>query len=221
MEFYQMEGMDYLIRKPSCFDEKRKYPVILLLHGSGSRGRDIQMLLKNPFFTITEKMDLPFVTVAPQCSEDSWFDMFERLKRLVRHIVSLDYVDAERLYMTGASMGGYGSWHLAMSMPEHFAAIAPICGGGTYANAGRLKNVPVWAFHGAKDRLVLPEESEKMCRCVNGCGGSAKLTVYPENGHDAWSDTYSNPELYEWFLSHRRAEASAPDLFVSDARKFG
>lgn len=221
MEFYNMEGMDYLIRKPSDFCPERKYPVILLLHGAGSRGRDITMLLKNPFFLITGPMDIPFVTVAPQCSEDSWFDMMERLKRLVSHIAKLPYVDAERIYMTGASMGGYGVWQLAMSMPERFAAIAPICGGGVYVNAARLMNVPVWAFHGGKDRLILPEESEKMCERVNRLGGSAKLTIYPENAHDAWSDTYSNPELYAWFLSHTRAGAVTAGEDFSDEKKYG
>ena len=102
----------------------------------------------------------------------------------------------------GASMGGYGTWQLAMSLPDIFAAIVPICGGGMYWNAGKLKNVPVWAFHGALDKTVLPEESEKMVNAVNKRGGSARLTVYPENGHNAWSDTYSNPEVFEWLLSN-------------------
>ena len=104
--------------------------------------------------------------------------------------------------MTGGSMGGYATWQLAMSMPEYFAAIAPVCGGGMYWNARRIVNIPIWAFHGGKDPTVFPEESKKMVDAVNKRGGNAKLTIYPENGHDAWTDTYSNPELYRWLLSH-------------------
>ena len=104
----------------------------------------------------------------------------------------------------GASMGGYATWQLAMSMPDYFAAIVPICGGGMYWNAGRLVNIPIWAFHGEQDTTVFLEESEKMVDAVNRRGGNAKFTVYPYNGHDAWSDTYSNWEVYEWLLQHRK-----------------
>lgn len=118
-------------------------------------------------------------------------------------------------------MGGYGTWQLAMSMPEYFAAIAPICGGGMYWNAGRLINVPVWAFHGALDTTVLPEESKKMVDAVNKKGGQARLTVYPENAHNAWSDTYANPELFAWFLQHENSNAQDIVNEYSDADAFG
>ena len=97
-------------------------------------------------------------------------------------------------------MGGYTVWQLGMSMPEVFAAMVPICGGGMYWNAGRLANVPVWAFHGAKDPTVFVEESKKMVDAVNACGGNARLTIYPENGHDSWTDTLTNPEVFKWLL---------------------
>ena len=101
-------------------------------------------------------------------------------------------------------MGGYATWQLAMSMPECFAAIVPICGGGMYWNIWRIKDLPVWAFHGAKDTTVLVEESVKMVNALNDNGGCAKLTIYPENGHDAWSDTYSNPDVFAWLLQHTK-----------------
>jgi predicted peptidase len=104
-------------------------------------------------------------------------------------------------------MGGYATWQLAMSLPEYFAAIVPICGGGMYWNAGRLVNVPVWAFHGQKDPVVLPEESVKMVEAVKHNGGNARLTLYPENAHDAWSDTYRNPEVFEWLLTNENQNA--------------
>ena len=203
ISFFQFEEMQYLIRFPDGYKIGQKYPVIILLHGAGGRGNDIDILVNNPYFKITDKYsDFPFITIAPQCSENTWFDMFEQLKRLVRKVATEAFTDKERVYLMGASMGGYGTWQLAMSLPELFAAIVPICGGGMYWNAARLANVPVWAFHGAKDPVVCLEESVKMVDAVNKCGGTAKLTVYPDNQHDAWSDTYANHEVFDWMLKN-------------------
>ena len=141
--------------------------------------------------------------------------MFDNLKRLVTEVTAYDSVDRSRVYLMGSSMGGYATWQLAMSMPTAFAAIVPICGGGMYWNAARLVNVPVRAFHGALDHTVLVEESVKMVDAVNKNGGNAKLTVYPNNGHDAWSDTYSNPEVYEWLLGN----VNKNDLELKDEYK--
>ena len=121
----------------------------------------------------------------------------------------------------GPSMGGYTSWALGMSMPEYFAAIVPICGGGMYWNAGRLINVPIWAFHGGKDSVVFVEESKKMVNAVNANGGNAKLTIYPENDHNAWSDTYSNYEVFEWLLSHKNENAKQLKNEYTDQKIYG
>ncbi|MBQ8610841.1 MAG: prolyl oligopeptidase family serine peptidase [Oscillospiraceae bacterium] len=161
------------------------------------------------------------MTVAPQCSADTWFDLWEHLEALAEEIVRLPYADTERIYLMGSSMGGYGTWQLAMSMPTLFAAIVPICGGGMYWNAGRLVNVPVWAFHGGKDPTVYVEESKKMVDAVNRAGGNAKLTVYPENGHDAWSDTYSNEEVFRWLLQQKKAGVAELSNKYDNAKKFG
>lgn len=216
----ELLGMKYLISEP--LEAEKEHPAIILLHGAGSRGNDLSVLLGGSYFAYTQKLaDFPFITVAPQCSENTWFDMLEQLKALVRHVARLPYVDASRIYLMGASMGGYGVWQLAMSMPECFAAIVPICGGGMYWNAARLKNVPVWAFHGAKDKTVLVEESQKMVDKVNACGGNARLTVYPNNSHDAWTDTYTNPQLYEWLLTHTRSQAALAADGYDNAAQFG
>jgi len=210
IEICKLEELNYVIRYPEGFEEGKKYPVIMLLHGAGGRGNDINVLLENPFFTITEKHEnFPFISVAPLCSANTWFDLFEHLKKLVCKIALSDFTDKEHIYLMGAGMGGYGTWQLAMSMPEFFAAIAPICGGGMYWNASRLINVPVWAFHGANDDVVYPEESKKMVDAVNRCGGKARLTIYPENDHNAWSDTYSNMEVFEWMLSNKNQNTEA------------
>jgi len=123
-------------------------------------------------------------------------------------------VDTNRVYLTGLSMGGYGTWSLALAHPEKFAAIAPICGGGQVIDiilasygkpANPLKNISVWAFHGAKDPVVPLEESERMIAALKKIGAKdVKLTVYPEAEHDSWTEAYNNPELYEWLLTHLR-----------------
>jgi len=196
------ESLPYIIRYPDGYEEGKRCPVILFLHGAGSRDTDIDGLKGNPYFAITEKhANFPFITVAPHCTRNTWFDVSETLQRLVHHILAQPYADVKRLYLMGASMGGYGTWQLAMCMPECFAAICPICGGGPGWNAARLAQVPVWAFHGQKDPVVPVEESIRMTDAVNRCGGSARLTIYPENGHDAWSDTYGSPEVFDWLLS--------------------
>ena len=198
----QFEGFKYIIKYPDCYKKGEKFPVIIFLHGAGSRGEDINILQNNPFFNIVNNHSkFPFITVAPQCSNNTWFDMFEQLIKFACKISDENFADKTRIYLMGASMGGYGTWQLAMSIPEIFAAIVPVCGGGMYWNAGRLVNVPVWAFHGAKDNVVLKEESMKMVDSVNACGGNAKLTIYPENEHDSWSDTYSNPAVFDWLLT--------------------
>ena len=205
MDVTRIQNMQCVIRKPKGFDSNKKYPILLFLHGAGTRGNDIHLLMTNPFFQMTASLEhFPFVAVAPLCEENTWFDVFERLKLLVKDVSRLPYADVDRIYLMGASMGGYATWQLAMSMPEYFAAIVPVCGGGMYWNAGRLVNVPVWAFHGGKDPVVLVEESVKMVDAVNRNSGDAMLTVYPENGHDAWSDTYSNQAVFQWLLKHNR-----------------
>lgn len=213
-------GMKYLITEPE--DMGKKHPVILLLHGAGTRSDNTEKLRGGIYFTHNlSQQDFPFVTVAPLCSENTWFDMMAQLKGLVRHVAALPFVDASRIYAMGASMGGYAVWQLAMSMPESFAAIVPVCGGGMYWNAARLKDLPIWAFHGAKDKTVLVEESVKMVEKVNAAGGNAKLTIYSDNFHDAWTDTYTNPEVYSWLLEHS-CKASVPDADgYDDAEQFG
>ena len=117
-------------------------------------------------------------------------------------------------------MGGYGTWQLAMSRPELFSAIAPICGGGMYWNTARLKNTPVWAFHGDSDGTVLPEESKKMVEKVNANGGSARLTIYEKTSHNAWDPTFRNPEVWEWMLSQKN-HYTATRTEYNDTKTYG
>jgi len=129
------------------------------------------------------------------------------LNGLLDEILASYKVDRDRVYLTGLSMGGFGTWALAAAHPERFAAIVPICGGGNPADAGRLKDLPIWVFHGAKDRAVPLERSEVMVNAIRKAGGSPKFTVYPEAGHDSWTGAYTDPELYKWLLKHLRKGA--------------
>ena len=195
----------YVIRYPNGYKQGERYPVLFYIHGAGGRGADIDVIRNHTFFSLTEKYeDFPFISVAPQCYSNTWFDIFEQLQDFVKMICASDFCDPERVYFMGASMGGYTTWQLAMTMPETVAAIVPICGGGMNWNTARLVNVPVWAFHGDKDTTVYLCESEMMVNKVNKLGGSAKLTVYEGVGHDAWTATFNNPEVFEWLLTNKK-----------------
>ena len=215
-------GMDYWVRYPNGYTEGKKYPVLLFLHGAGTRGKNLNALKNNVFFSITERHnDFPFIVVAPQCYKETWFDLFETLHAFTEFIFQESFTDRQRFYLLGLSMGGYATWQFAISHPEYFAAVIPICGGGMYWDAARLVNVPIWAFHGALDPTVFVEESEKMVNAVNAHGGSAKLTVYPDKLHDAWSATYANIEVFEWLLAHTNNNEKALKNDYADSKKFG
>jgi predicted peptidase len=192
---------------PEAYGEKKqRWPMILFLHGAGERGNDLKKVKKHgPPKIVEKRKDFPFIIVSPQCPTDDWWtEKVEVLINLLDDIVARYKVDTERIYLTGLSMGGYGTWALASAYPERFAAIAPICGGGKSFMSYRLEDVPVWAFHGAKDRVVPLKESEEMVNAIKARRGNAKLTVYPDVGHDSWTKTYNNQELYDWFLKHRK-----------------
>ena len=218
----QFEDINYLIRYPDGYTEGEKYPTILHLHGAGSRGADLNVIRNGTFCRVIDGYEnFPFVSVMPQCSENTWFDHFDTLKRFAAMIAGESFCDPTRLYLMGLSMGGYATWQLGMSCPELFAAMVPICGGGMSWNADRLKAVPVWAFHGGKDTTVYPDESEHMVKRINDFGGSAKLTVYPEAYHDAWTPTYQNYEVFLWLLSQqKKIKVKFSDRFT-DADVYG
>ena len=203
--------LNYLLYLPQDYtaDGGREWPLILFLHGGGGRGNDLQLVQQNGIPKLLEHGEhLPFVVVSPQCPENStWWVQTHAVMALLDEVSRTHAVDPRRVYLTGLSLGGYGTWHLATLYPHRFAAIAPICGGGMrfYGFPERvraLKDVPVWAFHGAKDPVVPLEESTKMVETLREAAGDVRLTVYPDATHDSWTETYDNPELYEWFLSH-------------------
>lgn len=201
----------YLLHVPPALDPAAadRWPLLLFLHGMGERGDDLDLVtVHGPARYIAERADFPFITVMPQCPLlHFWTDFPLPLLLLLDAISDAYPVDRDRVYLTGLSMGGYGTWQLAASYPERFAAIAPVCGGGLKwqgfpERVCNLKRVPVWAFHGALDEAVPLMESALLVKTLQDCGGDAQLTIYPDAGHDSWTATYNNPALYEWLLSH-------------------
>ncbi|MDX1933252.1 MAG: sugar-binding protein [Capsulimonadales bacterium] len=197
----------YLVGMPKGYDAdaRRKWPVLLFLHGSGERGEDLTVAgVHGPLKYLREGHDLPFIVINPQCElGDYWLPA--RVMALLDEVKRKYRVDESRLYLTGLSMGGFGTWATATEYPERFAAIAPICGGGDPADAARLTKVPVWNFHGARDSVVPITLSQEMIDALKKAGAAeVEFTVYPEAEHDSWTDTYNNPKLYEWFLTHQK-----------------
>jgi predicted peptidase len=196
--------MDYLLYLPKDYEEQESWPLLLFLHGAGERGDDLDLVKKHgPPKLIAQGKDFPFIVVSPQCPVDRWWEPME-LVALLDGIAKNHKVDPDRIYVTGLSMGGFGTWRLAFFAPERFAAIAPICGGGEKHWSKQIAHLPVWAFHGAKDTLIPPERSQIMIDAIKKEGGSPKLTIYPDAGHDSWTETYNNPELYVWILEQKR-----------------
>ena len=185
----------------------------MFLHGAGERGDNLDRVkVHGPPKLVEQGKAMEFIIVSPQCPRETiWND--ELLITLLNDVVKRHHADETRLYLTGLSMGGYGTWSLGLTHCDRFAAIAPICGGGDFIkayNAGgakgkALRTLGIWAFHGAKDTVVPLSESEKMVEALKKFGHPApKLTIYPDARHDSWTKTYDNPELYQWFQKYQR-----------------
>ena len=196
--------LEYLLSLPTDYGKSRKsWPLVLFLHGSGESGDDLNKVkVHGPPKLVDSNGPFPFILVAPQSPGRGWDPHV--LNALLDSVIKKYRVDKNRVYVTGLSMGGYGTWALAAAYPGKFAALAPICGGGKPTDAGKLARLPIWVFHGAKDTTVLPRRSEEMVEAIKAAGGNPKFTLYPDAGHDSWSATYDNPEFYKWLLAQKR-----------------
>jgi predicted peptidase len=195
----------YLLYLPKDYwENEKKWPLVFYLHGSGARGEDVNRVKNNGLPKLVEEgREFPFILVSPQHKKNTrWSNDF--LEALLDEIISDYHVDEDRVYITGLSGGGRGTWYFATEYPDRFAAIAVISARGIPEGASRIKHIPIWIFHGAKDKLVPIRHAEAMVAALKAVGGSVKYTVYPEAGHNAWTETYDNPKLYEWLLSHER-----------------
>jgi predicted esterase len=186
-------------------------PVLLCLHGSGERGDDLAAVRTHgPPKLVAAGKEFPFLVVAPQCPAGEWWNA-RQLIDVLDDVATKHRIDPDRIYLTGISMGGYGVWELAAEYPDRFAAIVPICGAGGPADAEQLKNLPTWAFHGMQDHDVPFNRTIEMVTALKKVGGRVRFTPYPDLGHDCWTRTYDNPQLYEWLLKQKRgAPAEIP-----------
>jgi predicted peptidase len=210
------ESTRYLLFLPNDYGKtEQKWPLLLFLHGAGECGDDLQLVKVHgpPKLVEQRPQDFPFVVVSPQATKtemplvDRWNPRL--LVELVDHVAGKYAIDTDRLYVTGLSMGGYGTIRLCAHYPKKFAAAVPICGGG-WSNYGEaLAPVPMWFFHGDHDLAVPIEKGIDVIRAMRLRGGKPKFTVYSGVEHDSWTQTYNDPEVYQWLLQHKLSERPA------------
>lgn len=232
------ETLGYRLLKPEPYDPAQKYPLVLFLHGAGERGTDnaIQVRIGAELFIKPDvRARFPCFVLAPQCPpEQKWADIDwtidapkqpEKLSpSMALAVGAVDEVskefsiDPDRLYVTGLSMGGYGTWDLATRMPEKWAAAVPICGGGDPTVAPNAKALAIWAFHGMEDKIVKVVRSRSMIAALKSEGARPLYSEYPYIGHDSWNVAYKEPELLNWLFAQRRGQP--PVDFVTVAGPF-
>lgn len=198
-----IQETQYLLSLPEGYnkDTTKRWPLLIFLHGSGEAGYDLNKVKVHGPPKLAEKgKKFPFIVVSPQALPRFGWET-ETIYRLIQHLKQTQRVDKNKIYLTGLSMGGYGTWDIASKYPEEFAAIAPVCGGGDTSKAYRLRNIPIWNFHGAKDDVVLPEQSDRMIKAASRFNKDVRYTLYPEANHNSWDLTYDNDSLYLWLLS--------------------
>ena len=209
----------YVVFVPPRRTASTAWPLLVFLHGSGECGtnshRQLQVGL-GPYIAARRLNDFPFITLFPQVPATSnpvegfagrqgaW------VWRMIDAVMREYQIDADRVYLTGLSMGGFGTWDLAMQHPDRFAAIAPLCGGSrTRQCIANLSLMPVWAFHGRLDDRVRVDHTRDLVAALRAAGGKPRFLEYPDLRHNCWDRTYENDELYRWLLSHRRIAAPA------------
>lgn len=218
MEF---EKMQYYVSRPKNFCDKNVYPVVIFMHGAGTRGNDLNKVSENPFFCENNILLSEAIVYAPLCNEDTWFELYESVRDFVKYVYEHKNTDKSRIYLVGASMGGYAVWQMLMSDPQLYAGAIPICGGGMYWNAGKLKITNVWAFHGKKDSVVFCKESIKMVDGINKWGGNAKITILDECGHNSWDYVYNTPDVFKWLLSCRNKLLQSEQTDYNSSELYG
>jgi len=216
--------LQYRFSSPDTMISDQKYPLILYLHGAGERGDDNEITLKNGilnFVTPENKVNYPCYILVPQCPKEyRWVEVHWSLPahktpdeislplgavmKLIEDIIQQHSIDTNRIYVTGLSMGGFGTWDLISRYPGKFAAAVPVCGGGDTAFAKVLAQVPIWAFHGMNDQVVIPQRSIDMVDAINKSGGNARLTIYKNVAHNAWIRAYADQYMIQWLFSQTK-----------------
>ncbi len=220
---YENETFNYLFLAPEEIEEGKKYPLVLFLHGAGERGDDNRAQLKHfpeHFRRDEYRKRFPCFLIAPQCRKDKrwhhyyWTGEVERSPDVLSHQMEAALlafhqtleecpIDRSRLYLTGLSMGGYGSWELAMNRPDWFAGMAPICGGGNWSTVHRIASIPTWVYHGDADYAVPVNHSERLMAALHRAGGLPRYTELPDHGHDSWVPAYEVNGVLPWLFQQR------------------
>jgi predicted peptidase len=220
--------LKYRLLKPVGYSFGKKYPLVVFLHGAGERGDDNTITLKHgakEFANEERRKQYPCYVLIPQCpKEKKWSntdwskesskhpeqasESLALVKDLIDEMVENAGVDANRIYLTGLSMGGYGTWDAIARYPNFFAAAAPICGGGDPSTVDRFSRLPIWVFHGAKDQAVKVTRSRDMVEALKKVGSGVKYTEYPNLEHDSWTPTYANAEFYAWLFAQQKSTVS-------------
>jgi predicted peptidase len=206
--------LNFLLYAPAAYgrNPKRRWPLIVFLHGGGERGDDPAILTRQPLpKTLSESTTFPAIVFSPQLplSFTFWTEMIEPVDAVARRLEARYAVDRHRVYLTGLSTGGFGTWQDGLRHPQLFAALVPIAGGypGTGVPAGicALRRVPIWAFHGAADTTVFPYQEEAMVKTLRRCGSKVvRLSILPGVGHSgSWLRAYADPLLWRWLFSQR------------------
>jgi predicted peptidase len=195
----------YIVFVPHDYKGDRPYPLILFLHGAGETGTDGEKQAAVGIGPAIKKQEktFPFIVVFPQSQKRTWkadSDDAQRALAIVAEVTKHYRVDPKRMYLTGLSMGGFGTWSLAAQYPDRWAAIVPICGGGNPADADKIKHIPCWCFHGDADKAVKVERSREMIQALKKAGGQPRYDEYPGVGHNSWDRAYGTADLYQWLL---------------------
>ena len=196
----------YIEYLPKDFDPNEKYPLVIFLHGAGERVQDPHQAMFHGYMKYVREQgkEYPFIFIAPQCIGNAyWGSYTESLSAFLDYILETYAVDRKRVYLTGLSMGGTGTWMFAMARPNTFAAIMPVCGSGIYWNVANLLKTPIYMVHGDCDTCVPISNSVEMLTSINSRGGNAKLKICYGVGHDAWNYAYTDDDLLDWMLSQR------------------
>lgn len=206
--------LDYLLWLPQDYDAMQPWPLILFLHGSGQRGKNVRQVLNDGLpKRLASGLALPAIVAAPQCPANSdWTLHDDELLALLDDLAAEYSIDQNRVYLTGLSMGARETWRLACANPQRFAALVAICGRRPYGlrseeDAAAISHIPIWVFHGARDQVVPIEESNRMVAALRSYGTDVRYTVYPDADHDSWTEAYAEAELYPWLFAQRRGQA--------------
>ena len=215
------QSMPYRLFIPQSYDKRKSCPLVLWLHGGAGRGNDNlkqisggNTLGSQVWISSKNSLTNTCFVVAPQCpSGELWatLDKAEPTRQLwlvlelLQELQKTFKLDAQRFYIAGQSMGGFGTWSLISQYPDMFAAAIPICGGGDEAKASKLSGMPIWAFHGEKDQAVSVERSRNMIAAIREAGGKAKYTEYKGAGHVIWDEVFSEPGLIEWVFAQSKS----------------